>query len=48
MGGRVIEKLREREPLMNKPHPVEIAEDETLPRFLLHRPVLGRVRAHVL
>ena len=35
MGRRMIEELRERDTQMNQALPVEIAEDDTLPRFVL-------------
>ena len=37
MGRRMIEKLCERETQMDKALPVEIAKDDTLPRFALRR-----------
>ena len=37
MGRRMIEKLRERDTQMDQALPVEIAKDDTLPRFALRR-----------
>ena len=37
MGRGMIEKLRERDAEVNQAHPVEVAQDNALPRFALGR-----------